>query len=350
MNEPSLASSVSNKMKTVRYDSELVPDEAKIKHNNAFKNLSQEDRWRYFKCAAAATEITQNFCTQYNIPIKKYQIHLWDVNMVGGQYMVGQKGKEYAENVSNENYVRVTNEAIKEFDDIELTITMVHEYLGHALMANTDMKTGENLSLMQSGPSFRKNRRFEAALDARVLQKIKDKVAIRLKPEKTEEEEKVCLSDVEIEIMKSFMVEGDPYNHYPPLIERAEASLLNNPEQKINIQISPILGRELDEGITDYFAIKLCTDDQDEFDKYKNSERAYTQFINSILTIKSFIQTRSNLSDEDFEQILIDVKQSNNVGEMAKTISTVSGVSIPAVALFENPILLDIYDEKCILS
>jgi hypothetical protein len=336
----------SKEMKNIRYDTELVPNEAEILHIKAFKNLSQEDRWKYLKCAAKATEITQNFCLQFKIPIEKYKIHLWDVNMSGGQYVVGQKRNKYLENDSSENYVQITNDAVKEFDDKELTITMVHEYLGHALMANTDMKTGETLSLMQSGPSFRKSRNFESVLDAKVLQKIKDKVAIRLKPKKTEEEEKVCLSDVEIEIMKSFMIEGDPYNHYPPLIERAELSLSTSPVQKIAVETSYAIGRGLDEGITDYFAIKICTDDQNEFDKYKNSERAYTQFINNILTIKQFLQTRSALNDADFDQILVNVKYSHDVGGMAKTISSISGVHIPAIALFEDIILLDIYDES----
>jgi hypothetical protein len=346
MTRPSLEASKSNKMRTVRYKREVVFNEAKKNHQEAFKNLSHENRSRYFKCAAAATKITQNFCTEHKITFERYQIHLWDANMTGGQYIVGEKRKKYLENTSNQNYVQITNKVVEEFDDTELTITMVHEYLGHALMANTDMKAGETLSLMQSGPSFRRSRSFEAVLDAKVLKKIKDKVAITLKPEKTSEELKVCLSDVEIGIMKSFMEEGDPYNHYPPLIERAELSLSKSPVQKIAVETSYAIGRGLDEGITDYFAVKLCTDGQEQFDKYKNSERAYTQFIDNILGIKKFIQTRSTFSDFDFEQMLVDVKQTNNVGEMAKIISEKSGVQIPCTELFKYTILLDPNDNN----
>ncbi|MBC7472455.1 MAG: hypothetical protein H7196_04330 [candidate division SR1 bacterium] len=319
-------------MKTIHYDSELAPNNVKKDHQQAFNILKLEDKQRYFQYVSKTNIVTKNFCNRFNLPFKNYQIFLRDVEMTGGEYMVGERSKEYLENTSSDNYVRITNKVVENFDNVELLITMVHEYLGHALMTNTDMKTGKTLSLIQSGPSFRKLRTYEAQFNCSILNKIKVKIS------KDED-----LDDVEEEIMKSFMFEEDGYNNYPPLIKRAEAALITNPEQKITIKVRTTIGRELDEGITDYFAIKLCTDSEEQFEEYKNSERAYTQFINNILIIKKFIQDHSSFSNNDFEQMLVDVKKTNNVGEMAKIISEKTKIKIPVTALFQNPILLDIY-------
>lgn len=329
-----MTENASNKMKTIRYDSELAPDKTKKDHREAFAKLKLEDKRRYFESVSKANNITKDFCIKFGIPFKNYQIFLRDVDMLGGEYMVGERSKEYLQNTSSENYVRITNRVVEEFDDIELCITMVHEYLGHALMTNTDMKTGESLSLIQSGPSFRKLRTFETLFNMDILDTIKTKISTD-----------TDLNDVEEEIMKYFMIEGDGYNNYPPLIERAEKALLDNLDQKISIQVRLVIGRELDEGITDYFAIKLCTNGEEQFKKYKDTERAYTQFVDNILHIKEFIQARCTFSDDDFEQMLVDVKETNNLGEMAKIISKRTGTKIPVTSLFKNSILLDVYDD-----
>lgn len=327
-----------NKINLIRYDKENVPQTKLDKHNEIYTTLSPEEQKKYIKASYSAKKIVKEFCTKYNLAFEEFGFILHEGKYGSGQHIVGEDDKSVAQNTSNISYIKINVGAITDpdIDDIELKILMVHEYLGHAILGNAYQKHSDTLSLTHSGMAIIKNREFEMELDQKHIDKIKTKL------ENNQE-----LSDYEKTIMHSFMVEGDGYGWYEPLIKRAEEAKSKNTDTKVTMKIYNTFGQTLDEGITDYLAITLCTHSQEEFEKYKNGEGAYTEFINNILAIKTFIlRYNEEIDDIQFNKMLVELKLTGNIGILKAYILQKTGISIPFKEFYERKIDLEKYITK----
>jgi hypothetical protein len=325
------------KYEVVEYPEQKVDNlEEKIqKSQSLFETLSMEDQGKYNQSYA---EFVQKAKALGFDQVESYDIFIVDKEEING----AQAG--FTTTTKGNNYVELSWQYITKKPKNAIIKAMFHELVGHCLSSKNSRKVSENLEVRTVGLAFT---RFELSKYYEVTRKsfkdIQEKLAEQHAANTISKILKMpqtsllpLLSDEDIAIINAArivlkMPDEDDLFHLARTMSSNYERYKKDIEDELNGKRKA--GLILSEGVTDYLAINMTTDDEDErFELIEDS--SYAKYVLPIVDMGSHLLELNPANLQAWDDCLYDARLTGQPYKIIKFLKDKTGVSITPKELF----------------
>jgi hypothetical protein len=305
------------KYQVVEYPVQKVDNlEQKRQESQAvFETLSLEDREKYYEAYA---EFVQKAKALGFDQVENYDIFFESRVSSNGSFSVNQEGV---------NFITIGKEFVLDSEKLLIIKTLFHELVGHCLSSKNLSKVGTNADLDNSGLSFDqfRNSRYIEINKARIIE-IVNKIGLNSK----------SLSKDDFKIINKFAEIAGAKDKFLAIYTLAESfedySLLID-ELKESFNGNKNIGRSLNEGVTDYLAINMTVDNDEQF--WELVEKSgYEEYILPIVDMGSHLIKLDPANLQAWDDCLYDARLTGQPYKIIKFLKDKTGVSITPKELF----------------
>lgn len=308
--------SQSRTFQTVDFSTQRVPENVVAQSRELFEKLSLEDQEKFNNTFVDFKDRLLNLGIE-NIDV--YNVFFFDGD--------DNKYGSYVQSFEGESYVQLNINKIAEMQDFEIRSLLFHEYFGHALTSKNILKKSDLLKMLHNGLSFTKvsGQADKISFDGDTL---KDMMYTYNNGGLAK------LEELELQALKGLMKKTNHENLIEFLDQLTDNLHLITEDSYYQVVTDNVneIGKPLNEGVTEYLAIVLSADNQEELSTLL-TDNPYEKYYDPIFDLVDHIENIGQGID-DFNRVLFDARLEGSPKIIIDYIYEKTGLKIKPKELF----------------
>lgn len=313
------------KFETKSFAVEKISDpEVKAKSKELFAKLSPESRQKFYQ----AFKTVRQTVGDYGLDVEKYSVYLDQSEEANGTYHASFDG---------DSYVTLNAEYVEKAEEVRIVKTLLHELVGHALNSYNESKVSEDRGSYRSGLRFStETSPVKYTIHTPYIRHIQE---ILQNPEA----QPLGRDDRKILSFLQQSLELDSYEEVAGAVayhldQQDQKLLANNQQATLTLNLprqEREVGLALNEGVTEYLAILMAADGDDEVANKLLSTSAYEDWVGEILALENYLVESTPTDVGEFSQCLWEAQRLGRPKLIQQFIEEKTGVRLSFQDIFQ---------------